>query len=309
MSRAISITAAAAGPLRRRRHPCLGGGLSAVPGLDRLRSHQQYLAGERHIRAAVGRDYADVPPTRGTFKGGAESELAIAVAVEPTQAPVRHEDFLRVARPMSAPRADALDAGAALPPAATAATVAAPAVAIRLSSRRRRLRGRSATLRHQLFQSPNFLGLITGVLRYQGYSSVPSCGQVRPAVRNQTSVPTAPALAAAAVGAEMTRSTRRRQRRRAVDVVLQIDASMAWMSTPSCSLDARDSSSALSPYCRLTKVTPGRLAGSAPKVAARCNISRAWRRASSSASKCRHRARALRLQRLAKCRDASSDRA
>ncbi len=58
------------------------------------------LAAERHIRAAVGRDYADVPPTRGTFKGGAESELAISVAVEPTQAPVRHEEFLRVARPM-----------------------------------------------------------------------------------------------------------------------------------------------------------------------------------------------------------------
>ncbi len=58
------------------------------------------FAGERHIRAAVGRDYADVPPTRGTFKGDAESELAIAVTVEPTQAPVRHEDFLRVARPM-----------------------------------------------------------------------------------------------------------------------------------------------------------------------------------------------------------------
>ena len=62
------------------------------------------IAAERHIRAAVGRDYADVPPTRGTFKGGAQSELAIAVAVEPTAAPVRHEDFLRVARPMSAPR-------------------------------------------------------------------------------------------------------------------------------------------------------------------------------------------------------------
>ncbi|MBS0469904.1 MAG: transglutaminase family protein [Proteobacteria bacterium] len=61
------------------------------------------LASERHIRAAVGRDYADVPPTRGTFKGVAESELAISVAVEPTAAPVRHEDFLRVARPMSAP--------------------------------------------------------------------------------------------------------------------------------------------------------------------------------------------------------------
>lgn len=62
------------------------------------------VAGERHIRAAVGRDYNDVPPTRGTFKGDAESELAISVAVEPTQAPVRHEDFLRVARPMSSPR-------------------------------------------------------------------------------------------------------------------------------------------------------------------------------------------------------------
>ncbi len=58
----------------------------------------------RHIRAAVGRDYADVPPTRGTYKGGAESELAIAVSVAPTQAPVRHEDFLRVARPMTAPQ-------------------------------------------------------------------------------------------------------------------------------------------------------------------------------------------------------------
>jgi transglutaminase-like putative cysteine protease len=61
------------------------------------------MACERHIRAAIGRDYADVPPTRGTFKGGAQSELAIAVAVEPTQAPIRHEDFLRVARPMSSP--------------------------------------------------------------------------------------------------------------------------------------------------------------------------------------------------------------
>ena len=57
-------------------------------------------AGDRHIRVAVGRDYADVPPTRGTFKGDAESELAISVSVEPTQAPVRHEEFLRVARPL-----------------------------------------------------------------------------------------------------------------------------------------------------------------------------------------------------------------
>jgi transglutaminase-like putative cysteine protease len=57
------------------------------------------LAAERHIRVAVGRDYADVPPTRGTYKGDADSELAISVSVQPTQAPVRHEEFLRVARP------------------------------------------------------------------------------------------------------------------------------------------------------------------------------------------------------------------
>ena len=60
------------------------------------------VVGDRHIRVAVGRDYADVPPTRGTFKGNAESELGVAVTVEPTSAPVRHEEFLRVVRPMSA---------------------------------------------------------------------------------------------------------------------------------------------------------------------------------------------------------------
>src|ERR1700759_4674472 len=61
------------------------------------------LAGERHVRAAVGRDYADVPPTRGTYKGGADSELSIAVSLEPTAAPVRHEDFLKVAGPVASP--------------------------------------------------------------------------------------------------------------------------------------------------------------------------------------------------------------
>jgi len=61
------------------------------------------MAAERHVRAAVGRDYADVPPTRGTYKGGADSELSIAVSLEPTAAPVRHEDFLKVARPMASP--------------------------------------------------------------------------------------------------------------------------------------------------------------------------------------------------------------
>ncbi len=39
------------------------------------------IAAERHIRVAIGRDYADVPPTRGVFRGSAESELAVAVKV------------------------------------------------------------------------------------------------------------------------------------------------------------------------------------------------------------------------------------
>ncbi|MBI1210952.1 MAG: transglutaminase family protein [Alphaproteobacteria bacterium] len=58
------------------------------------------LAGERHIRVAIGRDYNDVPPARGVFKGPANSELAVAVTVTPAQAPRRRDDFLRVVRPM-----------------------------------------------------------------------------------------------------------------------------------------------------------------------------------------------------------------
>ncbi|MEM8485592.1 MAG: transglutaminase family protein [Bacteroidota bacterium] len=39
------------------------------------------IAGERHIRVAIGRDYADVPPTRGTFKGDATERLGVGVRV------------------------------------------------------------------------------------------------------------------------------------------------------------------------------------------------------------------------------------
>jgi transglutaminase-like putative cysteine protease len=45
------------------------------------------LAGERHIRTAIGRDYADVPPTRGIFRGKASSELSVAVRVAPSEVP------------------------------------------------------------------------------------------------------------------------------------------------------------------------------------------------------------------------------
>jgi len=43
----------------------------------------QLVAGERHIRVAIGRDYADVAPTRGVYKGDAESSLSVVVAVTP----------------------------------------------------------------------------------------------------------------------------------------------------------------------------------------------------------------------------------
>ena len=49
------------------------------------------IAGDRHIRVAVGRDYADVPPTRGVYKGQTESELSVAVTVSPADLPLPEE--------------------------------------------------------------------------------------------------------------------------------------------------------------------------------------------------------------------------
>ncbi len=51
------------------------------------------LVGDRHIRVAVGRDYADVPPTHGIFRGKAESELAVSVRVYATDMPPSSSDF------------------------------------------------------------------------------------------------------------------------------------------------------------------------------------------------------------------------
>ena len=50
------------------------------------------LGCERHIRVAVGRDYADVPPTRGVHRGDGESELSVLVTVSQADAP-RPEDM------------------------------------------------------------------------------------------------------------------------------------------------------------------------------------------------------------------------
>ena len=45
------------------------------------------VTSDRHIRTAIGRDYADVPPTKGIFKGKAASDLTVSVRVAPSGAP------------------------------------------------------------------------------------------------------------------------------------------------------------------------------------------------------------------------------
>jgi transglutaminase-like putative cysteine protease len=46
------------------------------------------VASDRHIRVAIGRDYADVPPTRGVYKGEAASELSVGVFVSTVDRPL-----------------------------------------------------------------------------------------------------------------------------------------------------------------------------------------------------------------------------
>ena len=57
------------------------------------------VAGERHIICAVGRDYSDVPPSRGVYKGEAESELSVGVTVRKARAAVSEPEFMRIAQP------------------------------------------------------------------------------------------------------------------------------------------------------------------------------------------------------------------
>jgi transglutaminase-like putative cysteine protease len=50
------------------------------------------IAADRHIRVAIGRDYADVPPSRGVFKGIAETELSVSVQVRPADETIQSEN-------------------------------------------------------------------------------------------------------------------------------------------------------------------------------------------------------------------------
>jgi transglutaminase-like putative cysteine protease len=67
---------------------------------------------ERHIRVAIGRDYADVPPTRGVHKGEASSELSVTVSVsrmdspEPADLPPARVTRTRAANSAASPEFD-----------------------------------------------------------------------------------------------------------------------------------------------------------------------------------------------------------
>jgi transglutaminase-like putative cysteine protease len=57
------------------------------------------MAGERHIVLATGRDYNDVPPSRGVYKGDADSVLTVDVAVRQARHAAAEPEFMRTVRP------------------------------------------------------------------------------------------------------------------------------------------------------------------------------------------------------------------
>ena len=52
------------------------------------------IAQERHVRVAVGRDYADVPPSRGVYKGKTRSALRVGVQVQKATFPAVRDEAM-----------------------------------------------------------------------------------------------------------------------------------------------------------------------------------------------------------------------
>jgi transglutaminase-like putative cysteine protease len=67
-----------------------------LPGLGwvGLDPTNNLIVADRHIRVAIGRDYADVPPSRGVFKGTAKTELTVSVQVRPANEMAHGDDNL-----------------------------------------------------------------------------------------------------------------------------------------------------------------------------------------------------------------------
>ena len=55
-----------------------------------------------YVAVGWGRDYSDVTPSRGVFKGDAESELFVAVSTARSDEAAGELELVRVARPRSA---------------------------------------------------------------------------------------------------------------------------------------------------------------------------------------------------------------
>jgi hypothetical protein len=58
------------------------------------------LAGERHVAVAIGRDYADVPPSRGVYKGDEDSQLVVGVSVRQARSISAEPEFIRLPKPV-----------------------------------------------------------------------------------------------------------------------------------------------------------------------------------------------------------------
>jgi len=54
------------------------------------------ICNNRHIRVAIGRDYVDVPPTRGVFRGSTITHLNVAVRVIREQSPPVEAEFVPI---------------------------------------------------------------------------------------------------------------------------------------------------------------------------------------------------------------------
>jgi len=52
---------------------------------------------------AMGRDYADVPPSRGVYKGDEDSQLVVGVSVRRARAAAAEPEFMRLAKPVFTP--------------------------------------------------------------------------------------------------------------------------------------------------------------------------------------------------------------
>jgi transglutaminase-like putative cysteine protease len=58
------------------------------------------LAGERHVAVAIGRDYCDVPPSRGVYKGDEDSQLVVGVSVRQARSISAEPEFIRLPKPV-----------------------------------------------------------------------------------------------------------------------------------------------------------------------------------------------------------------